>query len=98
MAEKRPTLPPGVLPNIFDTNPPEMHPATVIREAYVGVDESKCSKAELAEVMARRPAPNIYVPPESTPEAHQPEHHEQSHERNAATRTTTVSVTRTTSH
>lgn len=97
MAEKRPTLPPGVLPNIFDTNPPEMHPATVIREAYVGVDESKCSKAELAEVRARHPAPNIYTPPEST-EVEKPEHHEQSHERNAATRTTTVSVTRTTSH
>jgi len=26
----RPRLPPGQLPNIFDTDPPEMDPATII--------------------------------------------------------------------
>lgn len=86
------TLKPGELPYVFDTTAPEMHPATIVSDGYVGVDASKCTPAELAEVEARYPRPNIYTPPEST-EAEQPEQH---HERRTASRTTTVTVSRTT--
>lgn len=67
MPEREP-LPPGQLPNIFDTDPPPMHPATEVGDGYVRIDTSKCSKDELAEVHARQPVPNIYTPPE--PERH----------------------------
>jgi len=47
MAEHtRPTLPPGQLPNIFDTDPPPLHPATEIGDGYVRVDPSKLEKPE----------------------------------------------------
>lgn len=85
----QPPLKPGELPNITDTDPPPMHEATVVHEAYVGVDESKCSKEELAEVRTRHRATNIYTP------EHEPE--TKDHERHG-TRTTTVTVSRTTTH
>lgn len=34
-------LAPGELPNITDTDPPALHPATVIRDGFVGIDEKK---------------------------------------------------------
>jgi hypothetical protein len=40
MAEREP-LPPGVLPNITDTDPPPLHPTTVVGDGVVYVDESK---------------------------------------------------------
>lgn len=87
---KRETLKPGELPNIFDTDPPPMHEATLISEGYVGIDEAKLTKAEREEVLHRYPAPNIYHAPQHEPE------HERHDERHTATRTTTVSVSRTT--
>jgi hypothetical protein len=38
---KRETLPPGELPDIHDTDPPPLHPATVIGDGVVYVDEEK---------------------------------------------------------
>ena len=37
----RETLPPGVLPNITDTDPPPLHPATVVDDGRVWIDETK---------------------------------------------------------
>src|SRR6516164_1901299 len=36
MADEREPLPPGVLPNIFDTDPPPLNPATVIGNGFTG--------------------------------------------------------------
>lgn len=99
MADREP-LPPGILPNVTDTDPPPMNPATVVHDGYVGVDESKLSKPELAEVMARHPAPNIYTPPPTEHRAAETEHHER-HDAPAGRGTTThttVTVSRTTAH
>ena len=61
----KPPLPPGILPNIFDTDPPPMHPATEVGDGYVRVNEEK-----LAE-QSKKPATR------DDPEAHpnHPEHH-----------------------
>lgn len=50
MAEREP-LPPGVLPHITDTDPPPLHPATIVRDGYTGIDEGKLHPA-------KRHAPN----------------------------------------
>lgn len=42
--ETRPTLPPGVLPNIFDTDPPPLHPATEVGNGYVRVNQEKLAE------------------------------------------------------
>jgi len=42
----KPPLPPGILPNIFDTDPPPLHPATEVGDGYVRVDETKLKVAE----------------------------------------------------
>lgn len=37
--ETRPTLPPGVLPNITDTDPPPLHPTTEVGNGYVRINK-----------------------------------------------------------
>lgn len=51
MPEREP-LPPGQLPNIFDTDPPPMHPATVVGDGVVYVDEEKLKAFEAAKAHA----------------------------------------------
>jgi hypothetical protein len=34
------TLPPGVLPNVFDTDPPNLDPTTIVGDGFVKVDEA----------------------------------------------------------
>ena len=35
----KPPLPPGILPNIFDTDPPPLNPATIIGDGFVAIDQ-----------------------------------------------------------
>jgi hypothetical protein len=39
-APEREPLPPGVLPTLTDTDPPPLHPSTIVRDGYVGVDHN----------------------------------------------------------
>ena len=70
----RPPLPPGILPNIFDTDPPPTNPATIVADGITYVDQSLLSgdeAAAFAEVIAQHP--NAFVvkaeePPPPPPE------------------------------
>jgi len=60
----KPYLPPGVLPNIFDTDPPPLNPATIIGDGFVAIDESVLEEEAMEESLAEEELP---PPPESTP-------------------------------
>lgn len=42
----KPPLPPGQLPNITDTDPPPLHPATEVGDGYVRVNEEKLAEVQ----------------------------------------------------
>lgn len=69
MAEKptptREPLPPGQLPNIWDTNPPPMHPATVVGDGVVYIDEAKLHPPARHAPAAAEKAPERHAPPAS---------------------------------
>jgi hypothetical protein len=71
----KPPLPPGVLPNITDTDPPPLNPATVVGDGVVSIDEAK--SPHKAEQPPHEAAPEHHEPAHDEPEAHpdHPEHH-----------------------
>lgn len=42
----QPPLKPGELPSITDTDPPPLHPATVVGDGYVSIDATKLETHE----------------------------------------------------
>jgi hypothetical protein len=59
MPDREP-LPPGILPNITDTNPPPLHPTTVVGDGVVYVDQAKATPAPAVSpgvAPAAHPAP-----------------------------------------
>jgi hypothetical protein len=56
MADEREPLPPGQLPNITDTNPPPLHPTTVVGDGVVYVDKAKATPAPAAASPGVAPA------------------------------------------
>jgi hypothetical protein len=63
MTDREP-LPPGVLQNITDTDPPPLHPATVVGDGVVYVDKAKLNQPKAA------PAASPGVAPAPTKAAH----------------------------
>jgi hypothetical protein len=57
MADREP-LPPGQLPNITDTDPPPLHPATVVGDGVVYVDQAKLHPPKPAASPGVAPAPH----------------------------------------
>jgi len=53
MSDEKETLPPGELPHITDTDPPPIHPSTVVGDGVVYIKEEEPAAPE--------------TPPESTP-------------------------------